>query len=94
MKLVRDRIPELIAQKEAPPITHIATDAEFRRALAEKLLEEANEFYLSPSPEELADVLEVVNALAELHGGKSAIEALREKKAVERGTFTKKIILH
>ncbi|HSU72346.1 MAG TPA: nucleoside triphosphate pyrophosphohydrolase [Candidatus Binatia bacterium] len=94
VKLVRDRIPDLIKQKGELPVTHVATDAEFRHALAEKLLEESREFHTNPSAEELADVLEVAYALAAFHGGKDAVEATRAKKADERGGFSKKLILH
>jgi len=93
LKLVRDRIPEIIRKNGKSPATHIASEQEFRHALAEKLLEEAREFQGNPSAEELADVLEVTRALAELHG-KDLVEAVRKKKAEERGTFTKRIILH
>jgi len=43
-------------------------------------------------PEELADVVEVVEALKKLHEY-SDVESIRQKKLEERGGFDKKIIL-
>lgn len=44
--------------------------------------------------EELADILEVVYALGELHqAAPEKLEVIRKKKAGERGSFKKKLIL-
>lgn len=62
--LVRDRIPELIHRHGGTPRTRQLDDADFADALARKLVEEAEEFAAAGSIDELADVLEVVRALA------------------------------
>ncbi len=67
-KLVRDRIPELIDRKGGEAHTRRLSDEEFATALARKLVEEAEEFIATPTAEELADVLEVVRALATATG--------------------------
>ena len=93
-KLVRDRIPELIAAKGEKAVHHVADDAEYLRALGEKLVEEMNELRADPCAGEVADVLEVVEAFAKAHG--IAMEdALRtkEEKRRARGGFDAKIIL-
>jgi len=93
MKLIRDKIPEIAKAKGEVMKVHLASDEEFARLLIAKLVEEAAEFRLKPSVEELADVLEVVRALSLQFGGMSEVEKAREKKADERGVFSKKIIL-
>lgn len=67
-KLVRDRIPEIIRERGGSPVVREAAAAEYRSLLHKKLLEEAHEVLAADdgsAPEELADVLEVVAALAE-----------------------------
>jgi predicted house-cleaning noncanonical NTP pyrophosphatase (MazG superfamily) len=67
---------------------------EFRVALRQKLQEEVDEFLDSDNPWELADIIEVILALAEHMGiSPEALESLREKKATERGIFQERIIL-
>ena len=67
---------------------------EQKEKLKEKLLEEVNEFLERPCLEELADVQEVLNAIA--YGMKiTADELLREmfEKSITHGIFKDKIIL-
>lgn len=93
-KLVRDKIPEIIAAKGQSYKIHTATPEEYRVKLIEKLGEEVAEFTKEPSVEELADIMEVVQALAFLLESTPAeVEKLRAQKAEERGGFKKRIIL-
>jgi predicted house-cleaning noncanonical NTP pyrophosphatase (MazG superfamily) len=93
-KLVRDRIPEIIRAKGLEPITYVADAGEYGGRLREKLLEEVDEFIASDNdPEELADILEVLYALAEQSGtDRQQLEKLRAAKADERGGFAERII--
>ncbi len=93
MKLIRDKIPEIMKSKGETPKTHIAAEEEFKHLLVMKLIEESHEYKLKPSAEELGDVLEVVHALAEQYGGFEKVDEVRRKKAAERGNFSKKIVL-
>jgi len=93
MKLVRDKIPEIMNKDGKVAKTHIATEEEFQHLLIMKLIEEAHEFKLKPSAEELGDVLEVVHAISKEYGGFEKVDEVRKKKAVERGSFTKRIVL-
>lgn len=93
-KLVRDKIPEYIRSKGGQSVSHIATDKEYWEKLKEKLLEEFEEFKKDESKEELADLLEVVDAIADYKKFDPAeIEAIRKKKADERGKFKDRVIL-
>ena len=94
MKLVRDKIPDLIRSNGEEPITHPASgDDEYRQALHAKLQEEVDEYLDSGDPMELADVLEVVYALARLGGLRpDTLDWIRRCKAEERGAFEQRII--
>ncbi|WP_254545558.1 nucleoside triphosphate pyrophosphohydrolase [Halomarina pelagica] len=93
-KLVRDRIPSIVEENGERPVTHVADRAEYRRRLHAKLDEEVREFHEDESPEELADVLEVVFALAAtLDVDESDLRRLREAKAADRGRFAERIVL-
>ena len=88
-KLVRDKIPDLFPGKD----THIADDNEYGSALLEKLQEEVDEFKESGRVEELADIIEVIDAISENKGSSlGEIESFRKKKAEKRGKFEKRII--
>lgn len=93
-KLVRDKIPEYIRKKGGSPITHIADDAEYWQKLKDKLLEEIEEFKKDENIEEFADLLEVIDAIADYKKfDRNEVEKVRDKKAEERGKFRDKIIL-
>jgi len=93
-KLVRDKIPEYIRNRGGNPISHVASEEEYWQKLKEKLLEEFEEFNKDESKEEFADLLEVIDAIADYKNfNKEEIIALREKKVAERGKFKDRIIL-
>jgi uncharacterized protein len=93
-KLVRDKIPEIIKQKDKNPVTHIATEEEYKQKLHEKLKEEVGEFIKEPSEEELADISEVLDSIIVNNNfNKKNIDKIKEQKAKERGSFKDRIIL-
>lgn len=93
-KLVRDKIPEIIINNGQTPKTRVLSDDEYRASLLEKLQEEVTEFISDKNGEELADILEVLHALAESIGlTPQDIENIRKQKADDRGGFSKKIFL-
>lgn len=93
-KLVRDKIPEKIIANGEQAFTHKADDAEYKPALENKLQEEITEFLNSPCVEEMADVLEVMRAICDLHGvDYTDLEKVRQEKFAKRGGFAQRIIL-
>jgi len=93
-KLVRDRIPEIIRASGRQPQTRVADLDEYGTLLRAKLYEEAGEYIASGDPAELSDLLEVVHALAALHGITPAeLEEQRAAKAAERGGFADRLVL-
>ena len=93
-KLVRDRIPEIMRDAGGSPRVKELDDAAYHAALRSKLLEETHEFLDSGRSEELADILEVVYALAlSEHLTPAELEAMRQKKRSERGGFDRRLFL-
>lgn len=97
-KLVRDRIPEIIRSQGRSAKIHIATDTEYNQRLKDKLSEEVTEFLQAidkkHSTEELADILEVIDAIIdEMRINRVELQKIKTDKQKERGGFTQKIIL-
>lgn len=97
-KLVRDCIPTIIEQAGKTFTTRILDDEEYRKELQKKAFEELEEYVQAETDEaaleELADVLEIIHALAECHGASiEQVEQIRAKKAEKRGGFREKVFL-
>ena len=91
---MRDRIPEIIRQNGGNPQVRIATGSELDRLIRLKIVEEAKELLSSGEDEEIADVLEALEALL-VHRSvdRAGIEDARLKKRQERGGFEKGFVL-
>jgi predicted house-cleaning noncanonical NTP pyrophosphatase (MazG superfamily) len=97
-KLVRDRIPEIIESTGKKFTTRILSNEEYITELKTKSFEELQEYVETKNNEdaieELADLLEIIYALAEYHGSSIGnVEAVRKEKAEKRGGFKEKIFL-
>ena len=96
-KLVRDKIPEIIKNNNETPITRILSDEEYKLELEKKLYEEYQEVLEASGKnrlEELADMLEVMIALASLENATlEDIIEIADKKRNKRGGFKEKIFL-
>lgn len=97
-KLVRDRIPEIIGNSGKKFTTKILEDEQYEIELKKKLREEMDEYQNALSDdealEELADLLELMYALAKVHGANiEEVERIRKEKAFKRGRFEEKIFL-
>lgn len=93
-KLVRDNIPAIIRQQGGTPITRTLDSREYARYLEEKLREEVEEFLAEPSLQELSDILEVLEAMAQLQGWPSeAARQAKADKARRSGAFRHRVFL-
>ncbi|MCG3419975.1 nucleoside triphosphate pyrophosphohydrolase [Oceanobacillus jordanicus] len=97
-KLVRDKIPEIIKNTGKYFKTEILSNNRYIEELKTKLNAEITEYQETTTDtnalEELADVLELMHALAGVHGTSfDEIEKLRKEKAAKRGGFTDRIFL-
>ena len=93
-KLVRDRIPDIIEASGAVCVTEILSNDEYVKKLDAKLDEELAEYHKDQNLQELADLIEVIYAVAVARGySLEDLEAVRAEKAEARGAFKKKIFL-
>jgi len=96
-KLVRDKIPEIIKVNGEIPVIKILDELEYKKELEKKLHEEYLEVIGSTEEnriEELADMLEVIKALAKLENKTlEDIILIANQKAKKRGTFEERIFL-
>ena len=93
-KLVRDKIPESLEKSGNKCVIATLTDEEYAKKLKEKLLEECNEYLKDENVEELADILEVLYALAKNKVvSLEELDEIRQNKKDKRGAFNDKILL-
>mgnify|MGYP005752676503 CR=1 FL=1 len=95
-KLIRDGLPAMMRAQGLEVFERRLDDADYTAALRTKLLEEAAEAVRAPGREalieELADVLEVILAIAAAEGiDPEDVEAARLAKRDERGGFDGRI---
>lgn len=96
-KLVRDKIPDIIKGNGEMPVIRVLDDTSYKSELEKKLYEEYKEVIESKGIdriEELADMLEVIKALASLEN-KTLDDVIKtaDEKNQKRGAFDKKIFL-
>lgn len=93
-KLVRDKIPEIIRAQGGEPVTRTLSLEEFEAALNAKLKEEVDEYLADPSTEELADILEVLEAIVAVRRiPQPELRRAKNAKALKRGSFTARTFL-
>ena len=93
-KLVRDQIPEIIKADGKICICETLSDKDYIYLLDQKLNEELAEYQESKSLEELADLLEVMQAVVKARGWTlEDLERVRAEKAAKRGGFENKVLL-
>ena len=96
-KLVRDRIPLVIQRAGGVARIETVDSGEARTLLTQKLIEESFEVWVAGPEsvaEELADVLEVVDALAKhFEISRQELDELQDRKRNERGGFDELLFL-
>ena len=93
-KLVRDNIPLICVSNGQTPETKILDDENYASALKTKLYEEVEEYLLDYNIEELADIIEVIEALAENQGSSlDEIMKIKQHKQNKNGAFKNRIFL-
>jgi predicted house-cleaning noncanonical NTP pyrophosphatase (MazG superfamily) len=93
-KLVRDLTPQVIEVTGKQYSTRILDEEDYIKELKNKSFEELNEYVNAKNNnetiEELADLLEIIHALAEFHGANfEKVEQVRKEKSEKRGGFKK-----
>lgn len=96
-KLVRDRIPEIIEKDGRDYEVATLSEDEYRQALRNKLIEEAEEAAIA-EPEkllvELADLYEIIDAIMAAYGiERESVLSEQRKRRIDRGGFETRIQL-
>lgn len=93
-KLVRDKIPEIIRAQGENPRVRTLDEVDYIFSLYRKLDEEVAEYHQDGGLEELADIMEVLFALAEtMEFSREELLALCDQKRELRGGFGKRQFL-
>ena len=93
-KLIRDKIPEIIEKQGKVCVTETLSQDAYIQMLDAKLNEELAEYQDSKSLEELADLLEVMEAVVLARGyTPEQLHRVREEKREKRGGFEARILL-
>lgn len=93
-QIVRDKVPDIIAQQKRKCTYRILEDSDYLVALRNKILEEAKEFKKSGEIEELADILGIMHCYLATQGlSFASLEKIRLDKKEIRGSFERKIFL-
>lgn len=93
-KLVRDKIPKIIEKNGQMCEIEILSDERYLEILELKLTEECTEYQIDNDIEELADILEVVYAIANARGvTEGELDRIRLAKANKNGRYKEKIYI-
>lgn len=97
-KLVRDHMEKIILEAGRKPIMKTLDHEEYIMELRKKSEEELQEYLTAETNEEaleeLADLLEVIHALTNIHGSSiEEVEKIRVAKKAKRGGFSDKVYL-
>jgi len=97
-KLIRDKIPEIMAKEGKNLAVRILGGDEFKEALRRKIIEEVSELKDAKNADDAKDKIaylhEIADALGDAYGfPRKEILALKDKTRLERGGFEKRLFL-
>jgi predicted house-cleaning noncanonical NTP pyrophosphatase (MazG superfamily) len=93
-KLVRDLIPDIMSREGRTPGVRVALGQELDNLLRAKVVEEAEELLSTGELSEVADIVEVIEALLRVRKTDwRTVEQLRKQKKRLRGGFEKGYVL-
>ncbi|MBP1949242.1 nucleoside triphosphate pyrophosphohydrolase [Virgibacillus litoralis] len=97
-KLIRDKIPGIIAMTGKKANTATLSDEDYIKEIRKKTKEELQEYLAANNDpdalDELADLLELMHTLAHVHkSSMEEVEKIRKKKAEQRGGFNDRVFL-
>ena len=93
-KAIRDNIPQIILKLGSKCHYKVLSDEDFLPHLEEKLHEELEEYEVSKSVMELADMIEIIYRIAELRSvSREDLEKMRIDKREKRGGFDNNLFL-
>ena len=93
-KAIRDRIPEIIEKSGSKANVKRLSDEEFLEEMEKKLDEEVSEYHENKSIEEIADIIEVIERIAELRGTSAKeLRKIKDENSEKRGRFEKNLFL-
>lgn len=93
-KAIRDKIPEIIEKSGSKANVKRLSDEEFLEEMEKKLDEEVSEYHENKSIEEIADIIEVIERIAELRGTSAKeLRKIKDEKSEKRGRFEKNLFL-
>jgi len=96
-KLVRDRIPQILAAHHIPCALTEMGEVDYRQALRHKLIEEATEAAEATEADlvtELADLYEVIDAILAVYGiQRQRVLVCQQQRRRERGGFSRRLRL-
>lgn len=93
-KLVRDKIPEIMQNDGEIPVFHTLSDEDYKKELDKKLQEEVQEYLKDDNGEELADIVEVIEAILKFKNiSLEEFKSIKNDKRNRKGSFDKKVFL-
>ena len=93
-KLVRDKIPEIIRKEGRIPICYTLEEKDYKKELDRKLQEEVTEYLKDDTIEELADIIEVIEAILDYKQiTLDNFRKIKQEKRNKKGGFKKRIFL-
>jgi predicted house-cleaning noncanonical NTP pyrophosphatase (MazG superfamily) len=97
-KLIRDNAPNKMRKSSVAFETRLLKEAEFRKELLRKIVEEAGELGASETKEEitgeLADILDVIDQIQNMFGiSEIELREARGRNAKEKGGFLQRFFL-